>query len=174
MDDFKVIIWIIIGIVYLLTRGKKKQAPEPPRRAAPVEEDQPDEVTGPAPRTFEELLREIEGTKQPRRPEPEPQVVDYDENLDTEERDLEDVTPSYKRGDDQIYKTYEDAKTQAFFRPSLEETVKLSDTIVRFKQFKGYEKDPRRNVLNEYLKELRDPNGFKKAFIMSEILKPKY
>ena len=103
-----------------------------------------------------------------------PEVVDYDENLGEEEQDLEDTTPSYRRDEEQIYKVYEEAKSQAFNRPSLEETVKLEDTIVRFKQFKGYEKEGRNNVLHEYLQELRDPNGLKKAFVLSEVLKPKF
>ncbi len=177
MDDFKVIIWIIIGIIYLLSRARKKDATSAPRQrqSRRTEDSQPDQPR-PAPKTFEELLREIEGAKQPRRPEPitEPDVVDYDENLGPEEQNLEEVTPSYKRPDEEIYKVYESAKAQAFARPSLEETVKLEDTIVRFKQFKGYEKEVRRNVLQEYVQELRHPEGFKKAFILSEILQPRF
>lgn len=175
MDDFKIIIWIIIGIAYLLSRGKKKEVPAPPR-SRPSQDAEPAEESGPVPKTFEELLREIEGMKQPRRPEPEPvpEVVDYDDNVGPEERNLEDVTPSYRRSEEEIYKTYEDAKAQAFHRPSLEESVKLEDTIVRFTTFKGYEKEPRKSAIHEYLKDLRDPQGFKKAFIMSEILRPRF
>ena len=177
MDDLKVILWIIIGIVYLLARGRKKEAP-PPRRPRPAETAVPEETNEPAPKTFEDLLREIEGMKQPQPPprtrEPEPEVVDYDENLGPEEQDLEEVTPSYKRDDNEAYRIYEEAKTQAFYRPSLEETVKLEDTIVRFKQFKGYEKESRKNVLQDYVQDLRDPQSFKKALILSEILRPKF
>lgn len=175
MDDLKIIVWIIIGIAYLLSRGKKKAVPPPPA-SRPDEDAEPAETGRPVPKSFEDLLREIEGMKQPKRqePVPQPEIVDYDEQVGEEEQDLEDVRPSYGRKEEPIYKTYEDAKAQAFYRPSLEETVKLEDTIVRFTNFKGYEKEPRKSVLNEYLKELRDPQGFKKAFIMSEILRPKY
>ncbi len=174
MDDIKIIVWIIIGLIYLFSRRKKAETPPPVRRDEPEEEpSQP----RPAPKSFEELLREIEGMKQPA-PPPQPErryqpVVDYDEDIKDEEQDLEEIKPSYK-SDDEIYKTYQKAKEQAFERPSLEETVKLSDTIVRFKQFKGYEKEAPRNLLSEYLKELRDPQGFKKAFVMSEILRRKF
>jgi hypothetical protein len=175
MDDIKIIVWIVIGLIYLFSRRKKAaEAPPPSRREEPEEEPaQPRS----APKSFEELLREIEGMKQPAPPPPpvrryEP-VVDYDEEIPNEEQDLEEIKPSY-RSDDEIYKTYQKAKEQAFERPSLEETVKLSDTIVRFKQFKGYEKGTQRNLLGEYLKELRDPHGFKKAFVMSEILKRRF
>jgi hypothetical protein len=175
MDDIKIIVWIIIGLLYLFSRRKKAETPPPVSRR-----EQPEETTSeqrPAPKSFEELLREIEGMKAPA-PPPLPQtryepVVDYDEGIPDEQQDLEEIKPSY-RSDDEIYKTYEQAKAQAFARPSLEETVKLSDTIVRFKQFKGYEKETQGNLLGEYLKELRDPKGFKKAFVMSEILKRKW
>ncbi len=178
MDDLKVIIWIIIGVVYLLARRKKESPPPPAHKARPVEDSRPEESASPAPQSFEDLLKEIQQMKQPKAPqrrlEPEPEVVDYDENLGPEERDLEDVTPSYKRDDSESYRVYEEAKALAFHRPSLEETVKLEDTIVRFKQFKGYEKESRKNVLEDYVQELRDPRGFKRAFVLSEILRPKF
>lgn len=178
MDDLKVIIWIIIGVVYLLSRRKKESPPPPARKIRPAEDSRPEESTSPAPQSFEDLLREIQQMKQPQtsqgRREPEPEVVDYDENVEPEERDLEDVTPSYKRDDSESYRVYEEAKALAFHRPSLEDTVKLEDTIVRFKQFKGYEKESRGNILAEYVADLRDPRGFKRAFVLSEILRPKF
>lgn len=180
MDDLKVILWIVIGLIYLFARKKKKE-PEPQRRSRPVDQEEVQEEPRPVPKTFEELLREIEGTKQPvpapMARKPEPVVVDYDEEIPSQREDYDENIPDYRKDyqkEDQIYQVYEQAKAQAFSRPSLEETVKLEDTIVRFKQFKGYEKDTRRTDVGAILKEFRDPQGFKKAFIMSEILKPKF
>lgn len=180
MDDFKVILWIIIGLIYLFARRRKEAQAPTPRRQQPEEDYESAEPpsNAPAPKTFEDLLREIEGMKTPRpapRPmERQPEVVDYDENIGEEERSLEMPAPRYHHDDELINRTYEEAKAQAFSRPSLEETVKLEDTIVRFKQFKGYEKEGRNNILHEYLQDLRDPKGFKKAFVLSEVLKPKF
>ena len=180
MDDIKIVIWIIIGIIYLFSRRKKTEAP-PPRRQQTIEPEETEVPSGPSPKTFEELLREIQGMKEPapipaKRIEvikPEPDFVDYDDNAGDQKEDLEEVRRDYRK-EDNIYQVYEDAKSQAFLRPSLEETVKLEDTIVRFKQFKGYEKTSRVNFANEVLKEFKDPQGFKKAFIMSEILRTKF
>jgi len=69
---------------------------------------------------------------------------------------------------------YEKAKQEAFNRASLEETMKIEDTVVRFGQFKGYQQDKEVNVLAEYVKDLQDPAGFKKAFILSEVLNRKF
>jgi hypothetical protein len=180
MDDLKVILWIVIGLIYLFARRKKKE-PEPARRSRPVDQEDAQEAPRPVPKTFEELLREIEGAKQPAPApparKPEPVVVDYDEDIPDRHEDYDERIPDYRkdyRKEDQIYQVYEQAKAEAFARPSLEETVKLEDTIVRFKQFKGYEKDTRRTDVTAILKEFRDPQGFKKAFIMSEILRPKF
>lgn len=99
--------------------------------------------------------------------------MDYDDDLPEEKKDLEEEEFDYRK-DDKIYKAYEDAKTLAFNRPSLEETVKLEDTVVRFKQFEGYQREEKRDLAGEILRGFRDPQGFRKAFIMSEILKRKF
>lgn len=183
MDEVKIIFWIILGLIYLFARRKKAEPPQ--RRSRPVEEQQEEAPQQHVPKTFEELLREIQQMKEPARepapapvyertpkPEPEPEVIDYEDNIEEEPKDL--VEPYEHRKHDKVYQAYEEAKAQAFYRPSLEETVKLEDTIVRFKQFKGYEKEERRNAAHEILREFQDPKGFRKAFIMSEILRRKF
>jgi len=181
MDDLKIIFWIILGVIYLFARRKK--SPTPPAGAPQEEEQSPDPSSQPIPKSFEELLREIQQMKEPAReplplprqeraPEPEPKYVDYDDDLQDEKKDLEEAYDY--RTEDKTYQAYEEAKAQAFNRPSLEETVKLEDTIVRFKQFKGYEREVRRNDASDILRDFKDPKGFRKAFIMSEILRRKF
>lgn len=186
MDDIKIIIWIIIGLVYLFSRRKKKPVRTEPSR--PVEADQEYDAPAPKPVTFEELLREIQGMKKPApapRPIPPPTSYEqptgkkawepypYDVEGAPERKQLEDTNYDY-RNEDKIYEVYENATKQAFVRPSLEETLKLEDTVVRFDQFKEYETAGKRSFLDEYVKELKNPKGFKKAFIMSEILQRRF
>jgi hypothetical protein len=128
--------------------------------------------------SFEDLLREIEAAKNPApKPKPAPlptfDVPNYDDNLGEEARSLEKTDfhypqPAYKN------EAYELARQQAFNRPSLEETLKLQDTVVRFGQFKGYQREEKVNAAAELAKEIRNPSGFKKAFIMSEILRRRF
>ena len=182
MDDIKIIIWIVLGLIYLFSRKRKKEAPQAPQRRTEEEENEAPSL--PKPRTFEELLREIQGTKLPEEPAKtisyesspprrEPKYINYDDQVEDEKRVLEDSAYDYKK-EDKIYEVYEEGKKLAFSRPSLEETLKLEDTIVRFKQFKGYESHNRRNLAEEYFKQLKDPQGFRSAFIMSEILKKRF
>ena len=52
--------------------------------------------------------------------------------------------------------------------------MKIQDTVVSFGKFKEFEKRAETNLAAEYLKEFHDPEGLKKAVVMSEILKRKF
>lgn len=186
MDEFKIVFWIIVAAIYLLTRARKKQPNRPPAQPS----EQSGEEQAPGPISFEDLLKEIQGSKRQQTPappevksarkpipqrEPVPQAYqDYDDDIEDDEKDLEEVRDDVDRKRDEIYDVYEKAKKEAFVKPSLEDTVKLEDTIVQFSQFKGYSKTEENTQAREILKEFHDPEGFKKAFIMSEILKRKF
>lgn len=187
MRDIQFWIYLIAGAIYLINRARKKRAAEPvdvpesktQRRFEQQFEQQAD--TQPAPQkglTFEELLREITEAKAPSPakpiPQPRAEYVDYDDEVEEEEQDLEDVSGDYRKKDKAFYDTYEEAKKQAFNRPSLEEKVKLSDTDMKFGKFAMFEEESQKNYLNDYLKELKDPDGFKKAFVLSEVLQRRY
>jgi len=171
--DIQFWIWLIVIVITLIARaGKKKD------QSIPNDSDQdtsrPD--FNPKPMTFEDLLKEIQASKAPA-PPPVPQKTssykDYDEDLEDEKKDLERVDYNY-RNEDSIYETYEKAKRDAFAKPSLEETVKLQDTVVKYEQFKGYQQVEQQSPASGILREFHDPEGFKRAFIMSEILKRRF
>jgi hypothetical protein len=52
--------------------------------------------------------------------------------------------------------------------------MKLKDTVMTYGHFKEYDESSKRSVASEVLENFKDPEGFKKAFIMSEILKRKF
>ena len=181
MRDIQFWIYLIIGVVYLISRVRKKRETEPVDDPQPKTERRFDNQRGeqPSPQkglTFEELLRQITEAKAPTRPvvQPQSEYVDYDDNLKDEEQDLEDVSGDYRKKDKAFYDTYENAKIQAFNRASLEETLKLEDTDMKFGKFKVFEEEDQTNYLNDYLKDLKDPDGFKKAFVLSEVLQRRY
>ena len=175
--DEKILIYIIIGVIYFLfNRLKKKNAPEDEQ-----EMGGPTESTDrPKPVTFEELLREITEGKQPKpaepvaerrveysRPQPQPAYVDYDDEIEeVEAKSLERVNFDQERTNE----IYEKAKKEAFNRPSLEESLKLADVNTTYGKFKEFERKTERNILHDYINELRDPQGFKKALVLSEVL----
>jgi hypothetical protein len=185
--DIQFWIWLAIIVITFLARARKKN----PKAQPPAEREswERNEPPSSKPLTFDELLREIQAAKELRRPEPEPepepyrprqlqsappinQEVDYDDDVRDEDQSLETIPAG--RDDSQSTEAYERAKREAFYRPSLEETMKLEDTVMRFGQFKGYESAPEKAPMADFLAELHDPEGIKKAFIMSEILTRKF
>lgn len=173
MNNLQFWIWVVVIVITMIARVVKKKeparrppAPEPDRRQSGESDDS-------KPMSFEELLREIQAAKnQPVTSTPH-QRVDYDDDLQEEAKSLEgtDYSTPWSEKSNEIY---EKAKAEAFFRPSLEETLKLEDTVIRFGQFKGYQQADRVSAASELAMEIRNPSGFKKAFIMSEILKRRF
>ena len=183
MRDFQFWIYLILGVIYLISRARKKSQAETtdvpkPQNERRFEGSQEPKASTPKGLTFEELLREITEAKvevKPVVPKFQPKkYVDYDDDLEEEEQSLEDVKGDYTKKDKEFYNTYEQAKKQAFNRPSLEETVKLKDTNMKFGKFNVFDEEVEKNYLNDYLKELKDPDGFKKAFVLSEVLQRRY
>lgn len=185
MDDFKVWFYLILGAIYLISRllRKKPDTPSPsetPRAETSVPDfEVPQRDDKPKALTFDELLREITQSKdqapayQPASA-PKTDYVDYDDDLKDEEQNLEEVNYEEYYRKEKPSKAYEEAKTAAFYRPSLEETMKIGDTVVNFSKFRVFEEEEKRNLLEEYTADLRDPEGLKKAVVLSEILNRRF
>ena len=182
MDNLQFWLYVIIGIIYLVSRLRKKQAEQPPEPSQSLPKR--DEEVPERPMTFEELLREITEGKTEKKPEPiapsrrpvyeqKTQEATQEVIPETEIDDLEEVEYDYKK-QDTIYEKYEEAKRQAFQRASLEETMTLGQTDMKFGKFKEFETKSNLDLLSAYLSDFKDPEGLKKAIVMSEILKRKF
>jgi len=173
MNNIQFWVWLIIIVVTLIARARKKRPPvEKGTSAMPSGEME----QSPKPMSFEELLREIQASKAPASKGGSAKtvdVLDYDDDIPEEAKGLERTEYRYPQPQ-QTSDIYEKAKQEAFFRPSLEETLKLEDTVVRFGQFKGYQHEQRRSLATDLAEEIRNPAGFRKAFIMSEILNRRF
>jgi len=86
---------------------------------------------------------------------------------------LEDTNYDYRKHDE-IYATYQKSKGSGFLSSISGRNFRTGDTIVRFKEFKPYETEKKVSLASEYIKELKNPSSFKKAFILSEILNRKF
>ena len=182
MRDFQFWLYIIIGVIYLLTRLKKKpqqhsdfpsKGPEKPVQKFELPTAKPSTAALPRPLTFEEMLKEITEGKSQETTRPQQEYVDYDDLIEEEEKDLEDVDYDYRK-QDKIYDVYDEGKREAFNKLSLEETMKVDDTVVSYERFKAFEKQQNRDLVQVYLTDFKDPDGLKKAVVMSEILQRKF
>lgn len=180
--DVQFWIYIIIGVIYFLSRVLKKpeqesgESPEPRRpvrRPAPPPPVRAEQAEKPRQLTFEELLREITEAKQTQRREPEPEYRGYEEVLESEAQSLEEVNVN-EVDDARAFQAYEDAQRQVFERKSLEETLHLEDTKVSFGKFEAFQQLDRRNPAEEYLRLIRNPATLRQAVVMNEILQRKF
>ncbi len=173
--DIQFWVWLIVIVVTLIARANKKKQPQsfdPEQREIPHTR-----TADTKPVTFEDLLREIQASKAPKPkhvqvapkqvPSRQYEVEDYDDNLGDENKTLE-RTDYY--ANDKFNETYENAKKAAFSRASLEETMKVEDTEVKYDQFKEYSKKESQSLASEYAKELKNPKTVKRAIILNEIL----
>lgn len=182
MGDFQFWLYVIIGVIYLLSRVLKKQSPQNPGDLPETRPDKPATRFEPPPAnpkapsktlTFEELLREITESRAQQKPAPpEEEYAGYEEDLKDEEQDLEDVDYDYKS--DKVAVEYEASKQQAFLRSSLEETLSIKDTDTTFGKFKVFDQETQPNLVDRYLIDFYDTEGLKKAIVMSEILQRKF
>jgi cell division protein FtsN len=180
--DIQFWIWLIVIVITLVARANKKK----PQPFVPDQNDTPNSPANESkPISFEDLLREIQSAKAPKQQPvkahqpPKKQVIqpqydfeDYDDNIEDEIKSLENVPQNYK--EDSIYETYESAKTAAFSRASLEETMKVEDTVVSFGKFKEFKEAESGSIASEYANELRNPKSFKRAMILNEILNRRF
>jgi hypothetical protein len=177
-------IYIIIGVIYFLSRLLKKpeqangESPETQRPAQRrPRQSEPTMSERPKPLTFEELLREItegkQSQKQETEPAPERRYESFETDIGEEARSLEQVSID-EAEDARIFKAYEDAKKQVVERRSLEETLSLKDTVVDFRKFDAFENQKKKRLTDDFIKLIRNPVTLKQAVVMSEILKRKF
>ena len=161
MDDITTIIYILIGVLYLIVRAfKKKKAPVPPTQQT----DEGDITTQPAaPQrkrslTFEELLKEISG--QPPEEEEEPEE--------------EETPPQPVRSDEEVKSTYQKSIEDAKASKKGEREDITQRHIGRFDVEVHEEETETSSVAKELAATLRNTDGIRKAIILKEILDRKY
>ncbi len=176
-DNGNIIYYIILGVIYLLSRvfGKKKKKPGavPPQKrkiAPPTAESEE-----PAPLSFEDILRELSGTKQPKpEPDPDPEPVPTQVPAFTQPPPKPVLEAAREQaysvdGIDEIAVDYEVPK-------AIGSEFKHARTIKRkeltFKRNEHFVIEEKQSI--DFLETLAQQNGAAKAFVMSEIFERKY
>ena len=179
MEDFKWIFYVLAAL-YFIFRARKKKSPESGSDSRSFTPENQKQSSKPV--TFEDLLKEIQQSKtsapevkRPSKPIYEqPKYVDYDDNLKEEEEDLEDVNHNY-RDEDEIYKTYERAKSEAFNKPSYEDSeTNLKDSVIQFSHFKEYDNLSIPSEAHNIARELQNRDNIKRAIVLSEVLNRRF
>lgn len=180
MSDLELYIYIALALIYFLTRAlKQKKTPRPPGNYSDTSTREQDSSPGPAkdrPLTFEELLQEFTGNKEP------PQTATtVSEEKEIEEEPVETIEEDHEY---RTYEGYDDYKTTSY--PDYDELYEKSKKLLTIDeqvsldepltiQFKEYEIQ---SSLNDRAKKFRQMlmqrDSLKDAFILKELLDPKY
>jgi hypothetical protein len=173
MDDIQVLLYIVIGVFYFISKFmKKKPVPQKPVQK-PVGGDS-DTNAPQRPLTFEELLKEF---TQPQQEEKRVEVDEEDEFIDVRDEGRKNAEPAYKPS-----YTFSDAETKRNF----EQSQRLAAASKRIEEegieqdmtFKSYKMpsrtEPKNEVAAGVMEMLRDAEGAKKAVILAEIFNRKY
>jgi hypothetical protein len=171
----KVIIWIIGIILYFWIKSRKASSSQNPEENIP----RPTNPTSAGPVTFEDLLREIQSSRKTEKEQPSPAAKPFDSYEEDSDETFSEAIPETEYSRDsfsgsETYKSYEKAKSEAFQRASLEDTLKLENTELKFSRFSEYEASKKSTVADQISTEFRDPETLKKYFIINEILNRKW
>jgi len=165
MDDFKVLLYIIFGVIYVISRVMKNRKKQQNQQGA--EADEPYQ----APQkevSFEDLLKEFTQGKQEeptvKYEEPTIQPVKYEEPV------VEEV--SWAGSDEEATSVYEQSIKAAENLPDVEMEGKGHDHHLQ--RFGEYEEEEENSFLADLRADLQEEDGLKKAVIYKEILDRKH
>ncbi|MGK7397831.1 MAG: hypothetical protein ACNS62_24880 [Candidatus Cyclobacteriaceae bacterium M3_2C_046] len=172
MDDYSLIIYIILGLIYLVGqffKSKKDAATRRPEEEVERHDEFEQEAeAGPRqpkkrPSTFEDLLREFGAPVEPEDPESFSPAPEKAKPKPFEREDY----------DDEVKDIYEQAVETGKKLKTLDEQVKIEDTASRLKEVEQVTKK-KAAATSKYAKLLRNRNNLKQAIIMKEILDRKH
>lgn len=180
-DNGNIIYYIILGVIYLLSRvfGKKKKKPgvEPPqeRKIAPPTAESEE----PAPLSFKDILRGLSDTKQPKpEPDPTPEPAPEPEPTPVSAFTPPPPKPVLEAAREQAYSVDEIDEIAVDYEvpKSIGSEFKHARTIKRkeltFKRNEHFVIEEKQSI--DFLETLAQHNGAAKAFVMSEIFERKY
>lgn len=175
MDNFELYLYIILGVIYLISRLVKAK-PAPPA-SGKRRSTQSDTGETEKPFSFEDLFREFEEQAQPRTEEDQrrestkptfvkPGSSDYRPRAEEKEEELSWAA----RRDEQPteYKTYEGTTYENY--DLSKELQSMGSLLKTTKEKVGEEK----KGSSYYVNLVKKPNGARDAFVMSEIFNRKY
>jgi hypothetical protein len=180
MEDYKILIYIVLSILYFLFKGRgKKKKPVTRKNTQPQSTDQ-NSGEKRRPKSFEELLAELSGENQPKESgfeDDEEILQDGDEIKPLSER--VDERPINQKVSQREYENADDTLKELYKKgeklKSIDELVDIEEVTTQSNRFKEFEDE---NDENQFAREIReglsDPASAKKAIVYAEIFNRKY
>ena len=171
-DNGNIIYYIILGAIYLLSRvlGKKKKkpgaVPAQKRKIAPPTAESEEAP----PLSFEEILRELSGTKQPK-PEPDPDPMPATA-FTPPPKSVKEAAFEKAYSKDEIDEIAVDYEVPAAIGSETLQEPAIKRKKLTFKRTEHF--TIKEKIAVDYLEILSEEDGAARAFVMSEIFARKY
>lgn len=182
MEDYKILIYIVLSILYFLFKGRGKKKKPVTRKN--TQSPQTDQSSGEKrkPKSFEELLAELSGESQER--EKNIQYEEDDEIL-TDKKEIKslsdqvDERPMHQEVSQEDYENADETLKELYKKgerlKSIDELVDIDEVAMQSNRFKEFEDEKEDNQFAREIREgLSDPESAKKAIVYAEILNRKY
>ncbi|MGM0580825.1 MAG: hypothetical protein ACQETL_09110 [Bacteroidota bacterium] len=181
MEDYKILIYIVLSILYFLFRGSRKKKKPVTRKKAQPQTAEQNTAEQRKPKSFEELLAELSGENQDQsettQREDEEILSDGDEikplseQVDERPMHQEVSQEDYENADETLKELYKKGERLK----SIDELVDIDKVATQSNRFKEFEDEKEDNPFAREIREgFSDPESAKKAIVYAEILNRKY
>lgn len=180
MDDFRIIFYVILGIIFVVSRIVKanKSTNQPPKRPGVNRPQQGSRQGKPAPASFEDILKEFGEKVEEKSLSREKSVVRQQESRPKPRAYEQKFEEGRDRmfADEESRRVYEESiKRSEGFDIKFGEDINFGSKRTKFGEGAIrkdiHQKNP---LIRSIKKDLKDKDGIRKAFILSEILNRRY
>ncbi|HET8859529.1 hypothetical protein [Marivirga sp.] len=177
MEDYKILIYLVLSILYFLFKGRGKKK-KPVTRTEERPQANPEETREKRkPKSFEELLAELSGDNQSNEQttysddDEISSKKDFSKKVDKRPLNQEVSKEEYENADDTLKELYRKGEKLK----SIDELVDIKKIETQSSRFAEFEVKNEENTFAKEIREgLSDPENAKKAIVYAEILNRKY
>lgn len=172
MEDYKILIYIVLSILYFLFKGRgKKKKPVTREKTKPQSVEQNSEEKR-RPKSFEELLAELSGEGPAKDPyQDDDEIKPLSDEVDDRPLNQKVSQEEYENADQTLKELYKKGEKLK----SIDELVDIEEVTTQSNRFKEFDESADENTFAREIREgLSDSESAKKAIVYAEILNRKY
>jgi hypothetical protein len=181
MDDYKILIYVVLSILYFLFKGRGKKKKPVTRKKEQSQSAEQNSGEKRKPKSFEELLAELSGQDQSK----EENTEYEEEEILTESKEIKPLSEQvkerpinqqvsqedYENADETLKELYKKGEKLK----SIDELVDINEVSAQSDRFKEFEQAENENQFAKEIREgLSNPDSAKKAIVYAEIFNRKY
>jgi hypothetical protein len=181
MEDYKILIYIVLSILYFLFKGRGKKKKPVTRKEEASQSNEKKSEGKRRPKSFEEILAELSGENQQQNSESQnseseiltdsKEIKPLSEQVDERPMNQEISQEDYENADDTLKELYKKGERLK----SIDELVDIEEVSTQSNRFTEFDDQKTENHFAQEIRDgLSDPESAKKAIVYAEIFNRKY